>query len=125
VLEYPAASEVRAERSKLMLARQPGQGRHRSRFHRSWSICAGESFCLLCGVRQRFSSSEWRRPREFPRRIPPSSFGFSYATTEYERILGDEKTTCVFARPGTIHTARLAVEALNMGKASLLKNHWP
>jgi polar amino acid transport system substrate-binding protein len=44
-------------------------------------------------------------------------FGFSYATTEYERILDDERTACVFVATRHDSHARLAVEVLNRGKA--------
>ncbi|HEV8484731.1 MAG TPA: bi-domain-containing oxidoreductase [Blastocatellia bacterium] len=116
VLEYPAARKVRAEPVKLILAKSLGKDDMGVGFIGAGAFARG----VLLPIARRSAKVQLlgvAAATGVSAKNTAEQFGFSYATTEYGRILGDERTACVFVATRHDSHARLAAEGLSSGKA--------
>ena len=120
VLEYPAASRVRAEPVKLILARTLRSDDIGVGFIGAGAFARG----VLLPVVRRLAKVQLlgvASATGISAKNTAEQFGFSYATTEHERILSDERTACVFVATRHDSHSRLAAEGLRRGKAVFLE----
>jgi predicted dehydrogenase len=116
VLEYPGARKVRSEPVKLMLAKSLSRDEIGAGFIGAGAFARG----VLLPIVRRSAKVQLlgvAAATGVSAKNTAEQFGFSYATTEYERILDDERTACVFVATRHDSHARLAVEGLSRGKS--------
>ena len=120
VLEYPGSEMAAGETVKPLLAKPIKQGEVGVGFIGAGSFARG---VLLPAVRRSggLKLTGVATATGISAKNTGEQFGFSYATTDYERILDDEETSIVFIATRHDSHAKLTAEALRRGKAVFLE----